>query len=382
MRILHLCLANFYIDGYNYQENVLTRINKEDGHDVRIIASTETFADNVTTTYVEPSEYVTEFGVPIKRIPYVKIGTHFSTIKIRKYVGLYDEIVKFAPDVILCHDIVFWSVFDVIRYKKEHPEVKLYADTHTGIYNSGRNWLSLYVLHRCFYRYLIHRTLPYLEKYFYITVGERDFSIQHYGIPEEMLEFFPLGGNLPTEADYQEHRAARRAELGLAPDELLLVHSGKVNNLKRTDELLKAFAAVPEMKAKLVIIGSITDDVKPELETLMEADPRVVYLGWKSASDLLEYLCACDLYCQPGSLSATLQNAVCCGSPIMSYPHPAYTGELDYNNILWVETQEDMEKVFRKLAAGQADLNELRENSWRCAREVLDYRKIAARIYR
>ena len=382
MRILHLCLANFYIDGYNYQENVLTRINKEDGHDVRIIASTETFADNVTTTYVEPSEYVTEFGVPIKRIPYVKIGTHFSTIKIRKYVGLYDEIVKFAPDVILCHDIVFWSIFDVIRYKKEHPEVKLYADTHTGIYNSGRNWLSLHLLHRCFYRYLIHRTLPYLEKYFYITVGERDFSIQHYGIPEEMLEFFPLGGNLPTEAEYQERRAARRAELGLAPDELLLVHSGKVNNLKRTDELLKAFAAVPEMKAKLVIIGSITDDVKPELETLMEADPRVVYLGWKSASDLLEYLCACDLYCQPGSLSATLQNAVCCGSPIMSYPHPAYTGELDYNNILWVETQEDMEQVFRKLAAGQADLNELRENSWRCAREVLDYRKIAARIYR
>ena len=365
MRILHLCLANFYIDGYNYQENVLTRINKEDGHEVRIIASTETFADNVTVTYVEPSEYVTEFGVPIKRIPYVKIGTHFSTIKIRKYVGLYDEIVQFAPDVILCHDIVFWSIFDVIRYKKEHPEVKLYADTHTGIYNSGRNWLSLHILHRCFYRYLIHRTLPYLEKYFYITIGERDFSIQHYGIPEEMLEFFPLGGNLPAEDEYQKCRADRRAELGLAPDELLLLHSGKVNNLKRTDELLKAFAAVPELKAKLAIIGSISDDVKPALEPLMAADERVAYLGWKSASDLLEYLCACDLYCQPGSLSATLQNAVCCGSPIMSYPHPAYTGELDYNNILWVETQEDMERVFRELAAGKVDLNELRENSWR-----------------
>ena len=114
MRILHLCLANYYIDGYNYQENVLTRINKEDGHEVRIIASTETFKDNLTMTYVEPSEYVTEFGVPIQRIPYVKIGTHFSTVKIRKYVGLYDEIVKFAPDVILSHDIVFLSIFEMI----------------------------------------------------------------------------------------------------------------------------------------------------------------------------------------------------------------------------------------------------------------------------
>ena len=42
MRILHLCLSCFYIDGYNYQENILPRINHEDGHDVRILASTET----------------------------------------------------------------------------------------------------------------------------------------------------------------------------------------------------------------------------------------------------------------------------------------------------------------------------------------------------
>ena len=382
MRILHLCLANYYIDGYNYQENVLTRINKEDGHEVRIIASTETFKDNLTMTYVEPSEYVTEFGVPIQRIPYVKIGTHFSTVKIRKYVGLYDEIVKFAPDVILSHDIVFLSIFDVIRYKKEHPEVKLYADTHTGIYNSGTNWLSLHVLHRCFYRYLIHRTLPYLEKYFYISSGERDFAKEHYVIPDEMLEFYPLGGDLPTEEEYRQRRTARRAELGLAPDELLLVHSGKITSLKRADELLKALAAVPELKAKLAIMGSISDDMKPVLEPLMKADDRVVYLGWKSASDLLEYLCACDLYCQPGSLSATLQNAVCCGSPIMSYPHPAYTEALDYGNILWVDTQEDMERTFRALAAGKVDLDELRRNSGRCAREVLDYRVLAARIYR
>ena len=71
-----------------------------------------------------------------------------------------------------------------------------------------------------------------------------------------------------------------------------------------------------------------------------------------------------------------------CGSPIMSYPHPAYTEALDYGNILWVDTQEDMERTFRALAAGKVDLDELRRNSGRCAREVLDYRVLAARIYR
>ena len=34
------------------------------------------------------------------------------------------------------------------------------------------------------------------------------------------------------------------------------------------------------------------------------------------------------------------------------------------------------------IAAGKVDLDELRRNSGRCAREVLDYRVLAARIYR
>lgn len=382
MKILHLCLANFYIDGYNYQENVLPRINKEDGHDVRIVASTETFVDNRNLGYLEPSEYMTEYGVPIKRLPYVKIGTKFTTVKVRKYVGLYEEIAAFAPDVIMSHDLSYWSALDVIRYKKEHPEVKFYADSHTAAYNSGKNWVSLNLLHRGLYRWIIQKALPYLEKYFYVGASIREFLKENYGVPLELMEYFPLGGNLPEEKEYQEHRTARREELRLAPDELLLIHSGKLDALKRTEELVKAFSAVPQVKAKLAVIGSVPEEMKQTLLPLMEADERVVYLGWKSAPELLEYLCACDLYCQPGSVSATLQNAVCCGSPIMAYPHLPYTEELDFGNILWVETQADMENLFRDLAAGKTDLAALREGSERCARELLDYRALAARLYR
>lgn len=382
MKILHLCLACFYIDGYNYQENVLPRINKEDGHDVRIIASTETYIDNQTLGYVEPSEYVTEYGVPIKRLPHVKIGTGFTTVKIRKYPNLYEEIAAFAPDVIMSHSLSYWSVLDVVRYKKEHPAVKFYADTHTAAYNSGKNWISMHLLHRGLYRWVIQKALPYLDKYFYIGASERDFSKENYGVPAELMEYFPLGGNLPKEEIYQKNRAERRKELCLGEDELLLLHSGKLDALKRTEDLLKAFAAVSQLKAKLVVIGSIPENMTATLLPLMEADKRVVYLGWKSAPELLEYLCACDLYCQPGSVSATMQNAVCCGSPVMAYPHLPYTEDLDYGNILWVKTQEDMADAFRSLAEGDTDLAVLRNGSDKCARELLDYRALAARLYR
>lgn len=381
MKILHICLSNFYIDGYNYQENVLPRINKEDGHEVRIIASTETFLDNTRPGYLEPSEYVTEYGVPIKRLPYVKVGSHFTTVKFRKYPGVYEEIAAFAPDVMMVHELNFWSVLDVIRYKKEHPDVKFYADTHAAAYNSGTNWLSLHVLHRCFYKYLIQKAIPYLDKFFYIGEGERLFALKNYGIPESLMEFYPLGGSIFPPEDYAEKRERRRAELGLAPDELLLVHAGKLDALKRTDELLRAFAAVPELNAKLAVIGSIPEDRKELLMSLIEQDNRVQYLGWKSGAELQEYLCACDLYCQPGSVSATMQNSVCCNCAILSYPHAAYTRNFDYGNILWVRTEGDMVEAFRRLAENASELGTLKENSGRCARELLDYRKLAARLY-
>lgn len=382
MRILHLCLSCFYIDGYNYQENILPRINHEDGHDVRILASTETYVDNLHLGYVEPREYVTEYGVPIKRLPYVKVGTHFSTIKIRKYPHVYEEIAAFAPDVILSHDLGYWSLLDVIRYKQDHPEVKLYSDTHADYYTSGTNWLSLHVLHRIFYRHLVQKALPYLEKYLCISDECRRFNIENYGVPESLTEFYPLGGMIPSPEEYDMARQRRREELGLVPDELLLVHAGKLEPAKKTDSLLRAFAAVPELKAKLAVIGSIPVETQSQLRAQMDSDSRVIYLGWKNSDDLMEYLCAADLYCQPGKVSAIMQNAVCAGCPILLYPHSGYVKDYDYGNMLWVRDETEITAVLQEIACGKVDLPALQRNSQRCARELLDYRTLAARLYR
>ena len=381
MKILHLCLACFYIDNYTYQENILPRINHEDGHDVRILASTETYVDNAHLGYVEPAEYVTEYGVPIKRLPYVKAGNGFVTHKFRAYPHLYEEIDAFAPDVILSHDLSYWSVLDVIRYKKAHPAVKLYADTHTAYNNSGTNWLSLHILHRGLYRYLTKKAFPYLEKYFYISDECREFSHEVYDIPNEKMEFYPLGGTLLSDEEYAAVRAKRRTELGLVENDRLYIHSGKLDALKRSDELFRAFSAVDDPHAVLAVIGSIPEDRNSILLPLMEADKRIRYLGWRTGEELQEYLCAADLYCQPGSQSATMQNAVCRYCPVMLYPHPAHTADYDRGEVIWIKTQADMEMVFRSLAADPAQLKPLRENAEKLARELLDYRRLAARLY-
>ena len=381
MKILHLCLAQFYIDGYSYQENILPKINKMDGHQVRIIASTETFIDNLNLGYVSPQKYVTEYGVDIERIPYKKVINAFVTHKLRFYPGLYNRICRFSPDVILCHELCFGSVGAVIKYKKENPRVKLYADTHAASYNSGQNWLSLYVLHRGYYRHFVRKALPFLEKYFYIGESEHVFSVENYGVPEEIMEYYPLGGILYTDVDYQLHRKEKRAELNIRENEIVFMHTGKLESQKRTKELVQAFSAVQNTSAKLVIIGSIPSEEKKELLELFNQDKRILFLGWKKSEELQEYLCACDMYCQPGSPSATMQNSICRSCAIMAYPHLPYSKHLDWGNIMWVKTEQDIEKVFLTIREKPEIITKLRNNSKRCAVELLDYRKLAKRLY-
>lgn len=381
MKIAHIGLASYYTEGMTYQENILPTQNVQDGHEVLYISDAFKY-QNGNIVEVGYEDKMLDDGIHLIRLPYAPCLNRFVTNKMRRVRGLYKLLEDFAPDVIFCHNHQYWSILDVIRYKKDHPSVKLYADTHTDYYTSGTNWLSRKVLHGIFYRSLVRGALPYLDKYFVISDECRRFSVENYGVPESLMEFYPLGGTILPEAEYRAARAKRRAELGLDDGTPLLVHAGKLEPQKRTDALLRAFAAVPELDARLAVIGSIPEENKAELLRLMEADSRVVYLGWKSGEELQEYLCACDLYCQPGKVSAIFQNAVCRGCPILLYPHSGYVKDYNWNCIRWVRTEEDLAAAFRDLAEGKLPLTEMAESAARRARETLDYRALAARLYR
>lgn len=380
MKIAHIGLACFFTEGMTYQDNYLSHYNALDGNEVLFVSNAAKYENGAVVSTGYEDERLPD-GVRLVRLPYVHVLNGFVSDKFRKVKGLYALLEDFAPDVILSHDLSYWSVLDVIRYKKAHPAVKLYADTHTAYNNSGTNWLSLHVLHRGLYRYLTKKAFPYLEKYFYISDECRQFSHEVYDIPNEKMAFYPLGGTLLSDEEYAAVRAKRRAELGLGETDRLYIHSGKLDALKRSDELFRAFSAVDDPHAVLAVIGSIPEERKSILLPLMAADKRIRYLGWKTGEELQEYLCAADLYCQPGSQSATMQNALCRYCPVMLYPHPSHTADYDRGEVLWVKTQADMEMVFRSLAADPARLKPLRENAEKIAREVLDYRKLAARLY-
>ena len=151
MKILHICLAQFYIDDFSYQENVLPRIHQLQGHSVAILASTETYI-GTKLGYVKPAAYQTKEGIAVTRIPYVSWLPHAVAKKLRIYKGVMKVIERFDPEIIFIHDCQFISIKEIARYANRHKDLKIYVDGHTDFINSGKSWVSKNVLHKMIYR--------------------------------------------------------------------------------------------------------------------------------------------------------------------------------------------------------------------------------------
>lgn len=397
MKIVHCCLSNYYVDNYNYQENVLSRQNKWDGHQVLIIASTEIFVDG-KVAYTTPKKYLNEDGIEVIRVPYKKILPHAIMKKVRAYDNVYNLINDYKPDVIFFHGMLAKELLTIVEYKKRHPLVKVYGDYHADYTNSARNLLSKYVLHKMYYKRIIQGSVPWIEKIFCITISTINFVSEMYQVPYEKLEFYPLGGEIFADSIYEQKRNHIRESLEVKENDILFVHSGKMDKYKRTVELLEAFTKVKNDHFKLVIIGVFLDNIQEKIQRILDEDKRVVYVGWKDSKELVDYLCAADMYLQPGSQSVTMQNAMCCSCALMIYPvisHEPYLHgngfyvnraedlpELEIKNKLKNVETSAIEDVFEKIANQPEILEGMKKQSLKIAKEKLDYKKLAARIYR
>lgn len=380
MKILHLCLSCFYVDSFSYQENELVRQCVSDGHEVEVIASTETFLDNGQLGYTLPGRYEGTDGAFVERLEYLAIFPHMLARKLRIHPGLYAKIDRFAPDVILFHGACGWEIRTAARYVRAHPHVRLYIDSHEDFVNSARGWASKWLLHYSYYRPILRSALDVAAKILPVSISCMEFIRDFYGVPQDRLEFFPLGGAVPDDGEYDTMRTNARRALGLADGDVLIVQSGKIDATKKLVEALEAFSKVDDAALHFVVPGLIQADVAARVQKLVEADPRVRLLGWKSADELRAILCAADVYCQPGTQSATMQMSVANRCAIILDDVASHKPYLDGNGWL-VGTEQTLLDAFRAISENKAALSKMRAQSHALALRMLDYRQLAKRIY-
>lgn len=377
MRIAHLCLSCFYIDGHGYQENDLVRQHVRDGHDVLVLASTETFTHDGKLTYVPPADYAGADGARVIRLPYRRWLPHALMRKLRINAGVEAALETFRPDAILFHGTCGWELRTAARYVSRHPEVIFYIDSHEDWNNSARGAVSRELLHRRYYGPILRSVLPQVRKILCVTLESIDFVHDLYGVPGDRLEFYPLGGYPIDDAEYAERRDRERQALGLPPDAIAIVQSGKQTRRKKLLESLRAFTACPDPRLRFLIAGLLSEDIKAEAEALIAADARIRFLGWKSREQLTDLLCAADVYLQPGTQSATMQHSLCCRCAVILDDVPAHVAYKSSNG-WFLNCEGDLDAALAAIPS--ADLTAMKAGSSRLATELLDYRLLSRRV--
>lgn len=320
--IVHIDLTGTYNEEMNYQENMLPRENYKAGNKVYFIGTCFRW-ENGNEMYTAPGKTLLSDGVILYRLPYKRIFSKYDK-KIRSVENIYDILNELNPDIIMLHCLQALAYIDVVKYVNKHPYVRLVADSHTDVNNSANGFISRWILHELFYKAIAKRIYKHAECIYYISAECKDFLTGIYGLSERKLEYLPLGGIFFEDFEYLRYRTEFRRKLCVKEGDILLFHSGKFDMLKKTIELLKAFHEIDNDSLRLVLAGTFADEIKQEAINIIDNDKRIQYIGWQSGTDLLKYLCAADVYMQPGSQSATMQQAACCRCVLVLYPYKSH----------------------------------------------------------
>ncbi|CAL2090702.1 Glycosyl transferase family 1 [Tenacibaculum sp. 190524A05c] len=380
MKIMHCCLAAFYIDNYSYQENILPKLHKIQGHDVKIVASTETYVDNKNLGYIEPSSYINENGIEVTRLPYVSWLPGIIGRKLRKYKGLSKILQQFNPDIVFLHDAQFLSVLEIKSYVKKNPNVKLFADCHTDFINSGRGWVSKNILHKILYKWMIQQIEPHLSK-FYGTLPIRcEFLNEVYGVPKSKIELLRLGAD-DTAYNLNDKESIKnrfRKKHDIPTNSQIIITGGKIDERKKIHWLLEAFKEINREDFFLVVFGVPNQETK-ELIKPYEKLKNVIFVGWLNSVEIYNTLLAGDLAVYPGTHSVLWEQTVGIGLPCVFKRWKGIEHVDVGGNCIFLETGDvdEIKSVLEELMTNNELLDSLKKESLEKGPSNFAYSEIA-----
>lgn len=380
MKIIHICLAGLFMDGWGYQDNMIAKYHVSFGYDVTVITNQWVYDHEGNYVRTDKTEEVDRWGVKIIRIPIMHDKPY--TYKLKRYIGLYDNIKKIQPDIIFLHSSQIMDVDDIIRYKKEHPEVKIYVDNHCDYSNSATNWMSKYILHGIIWKRSAQKLNPYVEKFYGVLPARVDFMTERYKIPRDRVELLVMGmdDDKAEAADHPEVIKQTREKLHYAEDDFVIITGGKIDHAKRqTLLLIEAVQRIHNPKLKLLVFGSVVDDMKEQLVSMCDADDRIQYIGWVQADDTYPYFAASDLAIFPGRHSVMWEQVAGQGIPMLckywdGTTHVDIGGNVQF---LYQDSTEEIQNKIEELMDRGAEYQKMKKIAQEQGKKVFSYREIA-----
>lgn len=316
MKILHVCLGNFFIDDYSYQENMLAKFHFLQGFQVTVLASLVTFDKNgKITSFPNESNYKSSDGFNVIRVNYKK-GIYKLNKRFRRYDNIYSRIVKENPDIIFIHGCQFMDIKFIKKYAKTNKSVKIFVDNHADFVNSAKNWLSKNILHKVIWKNCAQLIEPYTDKFYGVTPNRCDFLENVYKIPKNKIELLVMGvdDTLLEETKKGGFVSSLRNEMGFNESDFIVITGGKIDYAKNIHLLMQSIIDINNTNIKLLIFGNIAPEIKDLFESL-NSHCSIHYLGWKSHKEKIDLFAISNLAVFPGTHSVLWEEVVGTGIP-------------------------------------------------------------------
>jgi hypothetical protein len=313
MKIVHIAPLAPYNEGWGYQENLLPKYQKKLGHDVTlVITNRENSSDGIKE--IAPCDYVREDGVRVIRLKIKKYFSRFLT-NFNSKLEVYELLKDLAPDFVFFHGLMSSSIYDVVKYKKlVNKNCVIVCDSHLDDnnypYKSGYKRTILKILNRIRYK----KVDKYVSKVYGVTPLRIDFVKEFFSVPKEKADLLIMGADDDriNFDSYETIRSKIREENGIF-DEFLVVTGGKLDKAKNVLQLMKACIQIKGVK--LLILGSVSEDIKDEFNTLISNNDNLIYVGWVQSDRVYDYYFAGDLIVFPGGHSVLWEQACASKTP-------------------------------------------------------------------
>lgn len=379
MKIVHICISGVYTEGWSYQENLLSKYHAKLGNEVTLIANKLKYDDSGKKVETEESDYINEYGVKVVRLA-EKSGKPLS--KFQRYPDLYRTIENEEPNILFVHSCQFLDTKQIVKYKKAHPQVKVYVDNHADFSNSATSWISKNILHKVIWRSHAQRLLPVTEIFYGVMPSRVEFLEKMYGLPKDKVKLLVMGADdEKVEAALRPEIKERiRAQYKIAPDDFLIVTGGKIDNAKRQTLLL--MQAINDLKmpnVKLLVFGSVVDDLKDEVSKL--CSPAVQYIGWIDSKITDQYFAAADLVVFPGRHSVFWEQVAGMGIPMVCKYWDGTTHVDAGGNVRFIrhDTSEEIAGILHDILKTAGKYEKMKEIAQEKGQKTFSYLEIAKR---
>jgi 1,2-diacylglycerol 3-alpha-glucosyltransferase len=314
MRIVHIAPNSPYNDYWGYQDNLLPKYHKKLNHDVTVII-TNTMHKDGKIVETDCCDYVLNDGVRVIRKKYKRYFCSILT-KMNSCLPVFATLTELKPDFIFYHGLISTTIFDVIRYKKHiNHNCVIVQDNHLD-YNIGRSCRGVkeWII-RAWHREVNRRSIKHVTRVYGVTPWRKTYAEDYFNISPEKTDVLIMGADddMLNLDQRSQIRTEVRNKFKIADSDFLIVTGGKIDIKKKIHLLMHACKNLDNVK--LLVFGSVNDDIKTEFNELLKNSSNIIYVGWIKSEFVYDYFYAADLIFFPGQHSVLWEQACASKTP-------------------------------------------------------------------